>query len=446
MARATGWSSGRLRWPGSLRWRVALAVAATALLPLLTLSIALLLAIDRQEDAIIDDVLNRQMLHSIEVAPSQPEASRPNTPTMHLYRLPAGSLSETPPPELMPLAIGNYEMPVLGVDSHVAVRERDGVRYLLTYNAAEHEAHIAALSTVTMAGALAIAAITLVAVYFFAGRLTHRLGELAAAVGSPTPPARFTRPDMEDEVRAVAAALDLATARQQAAMAREREFTSNLSHELRTPLTAIRTDAELIAVTPGVSDKVRERAEAITAGVDRTTHLASSLLLLAREPRPHATESVNLRQAVLAAWAQLSAGSGTRLDCEIDAATAIEADPALFDVVLRNLLGNALQHGTAARAEQRAVLCRYADHTLEVRDFGPGIAEADLPHVFQRFHRGAGSRGHGLGLTLVQHVCDACGWRIAAANATGGGGLFRLHLSPPAARARHGQPGGYRLP
>ena len=416
----------------SLRWRIALAVAGIALLVILAQAVALLSALDEQEEAFIDDILNRQVLHSIEVARTHPLAAHPNTPRMRLYSQPASNPDDRPPPLLAKLGLGNHELHVDGIEYHVAVRDGDGVRYFLSYDVAEHEARMDTLPSMTLVGALAIAIVTLVAVYFLAGHLTRNLNQLASAVASPTPPPRFTQEHMEAEVRAVALALDAATARQQAALAREREFASNLSHELRTPLTAIRTDAELVAVTPGLPARAVERAEAIMSGVDRITDLASSLLLLARELRPQAAEAINLRRAVLDAWGTVACGDGAELECAVAADVTVVADPALLDVLLRNLLANALAHGAPGSGRAHPVVCSYRDEELAVRDFGPGIPEAELTQIFQRFQRGARSRGHGVGLALVERVCDACGWQVRAANEPDGGSCFRVRFASSA--------------
>jgi signal transduction histidine kinase len=100
----------------------------------------------------------------------------------------------------------------------------------------------------------------------------------------------------------------------------------------------------------------------------------------------------------------------------VPAAVAVQADPALLALVLRNLLDNALRYsGTGL------VHCLLVDTRLIVRDAGPGFTDADLGRVFDRFY--VGERGmHGLGLALVRHACEASGWRVSAANAVEGGG------------------------
>ena len=97
-------------------------------------------------------------------------------------------------------------------------------------------------------------------------------------------------------------------------------------------------------------------------------------------------------------------------------------DRALFDLVLRNLLDNALRY-----SEQGEITCTLEGSGLIVADCGPGFAEADLAHVFDRFYTGPRGR-HGLGLALVQHVCAASGWQVSAGNAATGGARVVVEL------------------
>ncbi|MGD9872213.1 MAG: sensor histidine kinase, partial [Thauera sp.] len=256
-----------------------------------------------------------------------------------------------------------------------------------------------------------------------AARLTRGLETLAERVEGERDGTPFARPGLDAELLAVARALDRAEARQATVLARERDFNANLSHELRTPLAGIRSDAEMLLTDAALSAKARRRAERIIATTDRTTTLAHSLLLLAREARPQAVEPVNLGAAVRDAWARLH-GAGAQVDAlaiDIDPTAEVAADPGLLALVLQNLLENALRHG-----EGRALEVALEGRRLEVRDRGPGFGTEEPMRSFERFRRGGGKPGHGLGLALVQHICTACGWTVHAANRPGGGACLTI--------------------
>jgi signal transduction histidine kinase len=276
----------------------------------------------------------------------------------------------------------------------------------------------------TISASVLLGAITLFVGYQLSGRLTGRLERLARRVESDVADS-LVEPGMERELFAVAEALDNSRQRQAAMLERERAFAANLSHELRTPLTGIRTDAEMLAALPDSSDLVARRANRIVSSVDRINGLATSLLLLAREAGPGRLEPVPLKAAIESVWASLLLANPKELvlQLEIPEAATVQADPALFDLVLRNLLDNALRYSEAG-----AVVCRLEEGRLTVRDAGPGFAEPDLARIFDRFFIGA--RGaNGIGLALVRHICDANGWTVSAANAPGGGGEVSIELS-----------------
>lgn len=404
-----------------MRFRVAIAVGALALLVILAQSIAMLSLFDDKEEELIENLITEQIAHSIAVWDQSPDAAYPHTPDMKLFRIARGE----PPPADLPeqasrLSIGNHEIYIDGREFHVAVRDDARARFVLLYDVDDHEQRLHGLEAITISAAVFLALLVLLLTYALAGRVVVRLERLARRVdqGAAGP---LVEPGMERELLAVAHALDAYRARQEAQLARERAFAANLSHELRTPLTAIRTDAEMLAAIPDLPVTVGKRALRMMAGVDRVTALAASLLVLARDARPGLPEKVLLHQAVLAVWADLSLAEPEeiRLHVEIPADAIVLADPSLLDLVLRNLLDNARRHTLAAGGGE--VFCRLSGSSLSVVDSGSGFAEADLGHVFERFYKGA-QGAHGLGLAIVLHVCEANGWLATACNAAGGGG------------------------
>lgn len=422
MALATN-SSAAERRP-SMRLRVAISLAALALLVLLSQSVAMIFLLDEKEEEFIENQISDQIEHSMAIWRHSPDAAFPNTPFMRLYRVGKGESNSTTVPVLFAdLKVGNHEVYQDGTEFHVAVREDDTGRYILAYDVNDHESRLNSLMLLTISASVLLGAITLFAGYQLAGRLTGRLERLARRVGNDVP-GSLVEPGMERELFAVAAALDLSRQRQAAMLERERAFAANLSHELRTPLTGIRTDAEMLAALPDAADLVARRANRIVSSVDRINGLATSLLLLAREPGPGRLEAVSLKAAVESVWTSLLLANpkGLALQLAIPETATVNADPALFDLVLRNLLDNALRYSEAG-----AVVCSLVAGRLTVRDAGPGFAEAELAHIFDRFFIGA--RGaNGIGLALVRHICSASGWAVSAANAPDGGGEVSVDL------------------
>lgn len=402
-----------------MRMRIAVSMSAALLLLILGQAIALLITYEEMEQDFIDEILGGQLAYSIEISRYSPELVLPNTPTMKLYRLVSGKpLPAVLPPALADFPVGNHEFREGDREYQVAVREADGSRFILLYDWSETEAREIAFSTVVIVSALCLCVLVMIMVYAIAGRLTLGLETLATRVVEGRGDTPFAKPDMELELLAVARALDATETRQAELLARERDFSANLSHELRTPLAGIRSDAEMLATNEALPDGVRRRAARIITATDSTTQLAETLLLLAREARPQLLEAVSLADATHCAWGGIQSQSNkpVKLELQIPESAVLRADSALLQIVLRNLLTNALRHG-----EGLGVSCVLQGSRLSVRDRGPGLPEGDPDQIFQRFHRRGQKPGHGLGLALVKHICTACGWSVLAFNRPGGG-------------------------
>jgi len=412
--------------------RIALSVTTAMLLLILGQALALLSMYEEMEQDFIDGILADQLAYSIEISRHSPELALPNTPTMKLYRLVLGEpLPEYLPPAFAGLPIGNHEIHAGGREYHVAVRDANGTRFILRYEESEHETRITAVRTVVIVVTLILCVLVLVLVNAIARRLTRGLETLAARVEQGSGDTAYAQPDMEQELLAVARALDTAETRKVEMLTRERDFSANLSHELRTPLAGIRSDAEMLATNEALSDGARRRAARIIATTDSATQLAESLLLLAREARPQLQESVGVADAIRCAWSgiQSQEAAPTRLELQIPESAVLQADPALVQLVLRNLLANALRHG-----EGMGVSCVLEGSRLSVQDRGPGLPEGDPNQIFQRFHRRGSKPGHGLGLALVKHICSACGWTVKACNRPGGGASIEVDFGAAASR------------
>lgn len=406
-----------------MRWRIAVAMAIVVLLVILAQATALLVMFEDKEEEFIDEILAQQITHSMQLWRSAPETAFPNTPDMQLYRIPFGKEPAEVPERYRNLPIGNHELHEGRREFHVAVRADDTARYVLIYDVQEHEDRIGDLKIILVTCAIPLTLVTLLLGYALSGRLAIQLEQLASRVawgGSSS----HVQAGMERELLDIARALDAAELRQTELLDRERDFTANIAHELRTPLTGIRTDAELLAALPDVSGRAQRRALRIIDSVDRISRLSTSLLVLAREAKPTLLEPLQLRAAIDAVVVDICGEGRGSVTNDVPTSVQVVADAALLDLVLRNLLDNAIRHAAGA-----PVVCRMAaagaEASLEVHDRGQGFAEEELPHVFDRFYRGVGGQ-HGLGLALVRHVCSACGWRVAAANLPGGGAVISV--------------------
>jgi two-component system, OmpR family, sensor histidine kinase MprB len=211
----------------------------------------------------------------------------------------------------------------------------------------------------------------------------------------------------------------------------QRQLVADASHELRTPVTSLRANIEVLQQSPSLSEGNRERLLSdVVEQLEELTTLINDVIQLARgdEP-PTVLEEVRFDHVVAEAIAQARRRAPYAHIGEDLRETLVLGDPQRLDRALRNLIDNALKFGPRDGPIDVALI----DGELTVRDHGPGIAAADMPHAFDRFYRGASARalpGSGLGLAIVRQVAEAHGGGVSAENAPGGGTLMRLRLSP----------------
>lgn len=222
-----------------------------------------------------------------------------------------------------------------------------------------------------------------------------------------------------------------------------RDFVANVSHELRTPLTAVRGYVE--ALMDGVADPTQSRTflETIARHTDRMERLVRDLLRLARlDAGQEILERVpcQVSDLVTGVEADLETaieGRSQRVAVDISAdAAVVSGDPAKLHDALRNLLENATNYSPEGGTITVAARRRGERIVMTVSDEGPGIPEADLPRVFERFYRADKARardrrdpgGTGLGLAIVKHLIELHGGTVSAANGPSRGAVLTVEL------------------
>ena len=208
----------------------------------------------------------------------------------------------------------------------------------------------------------------------------------------------------------------------------QRQLIADASHELRTPLASLRTNVEVLAGGKELAPDERARLLAdLTGQMEELSELVGDLVELDCDRRPAELEDVRLDELVAAVVERARVRApGVEFETELEPAV-VRAVPDRLGRAVSNLLDNAAKwSGGSGRVEVRV-----ADGEVVVRDHGPGIAEQDLPHVFDRFYRSTNARGlpgSGLGLAIVRQVAESHGGSATAENAEGRGARFRLKL------------------
>jgi two-component system, OmpR family, sensor histidine kinase MprB len=228
----------------------------------------------------------------------------------------------------------------------------------------------------------------------------------------------------------------------------QRQLVADASHELRTPVTSLRTNIELLlAGEHELSEAERRRMLAdVVEQSEELSLLVGDLIELARGDLPiESAEEVELDQ-VVAESVERARRNFPEIEFEAALApTVVQGVPERLGRAVNNLLDNAARHSPPAGT----VEVRVDPQGVTIRDHGPGIDEADLPHVFERFYRGAGSRGRqgsGLGLAIVRQVAEQHRGSVSAGNAPAGGAVFTLSLPVVPTGPDHGDPSGAGRP
>jgi two-component system sensor histidine kinase KdpD len=211
---------------------------------------------------------------------------------------------------------------------------------------------------------------------------------------------------------------------------------ASLGHDLRTPLTAIRVAATNLTESWLEAADRREQSQLILAEVERLSRLFQNIIEMARidagavstdARRAHPSEIIAAARDQVT---QALMGHPINVDVEPDA--PLQLDPMLAASALAHLLENAAQYAPPGSVIDVTARSTPDELTIAVRDRGPGIAAADLPHLFDRFYRGDAGRtrtsGTGMGLWIARGLLAAARGRVWAEPHSGGGALFTMIL------------------
>ncbi len=230
------------------------------------------------------------------------------------------------------------------------------------------------------------------------------------------------------EIAPLINALNEMLARLQEAMDRERQFSSHASHELRTPLSNIRLYTQLAMKAHDNASK-QQALENVILATDQSTHLIEQLLLLSKLPDEGKIQneaSIDISKLARQAVEQIQpAAKNKQILIELhglDTPLKLRSNRLLLHTMLRNLLDNAVRYAPSHSSIQLCAAPKDDQLTLSIIDQGPGIPDAKLEQVKQRFFRLAGQEinGCGLGLSIVEQAARHIGARFILHNRTDG--------------------------
>jgi two-component system, OmpR family, sensor histidine kinase MprB len=264
-----------------------------------------------------------------------------------------------------------------------------------------------------------------------------RLTEATEHVAVTRDLSRRIEPLGEDEIGRLAGsfnsmldALERSVSALDASVHAQRQLVADASHELRTPVTSLRTNIEILQHQGSFMSQEEQQGllSDVVEQIEELTLVINDLIDLARGEEPREDlEEVRLDLLVEEVVQRARRHSpATPLHAELDP-TLVTGVPARLERAVSNLIDNAVKYSPPEQPVEIALTAT----SLTVRDHGPGISDEDLPHIFDRFYRGAEARGRpgsGLGLAIVRQVAGQQSGTITAEAAPGGGTLMRLSL------------------
>ena len=254
-------------------------------------------------------------------------------------------------------------------------------------------------------------------VYMATRRMIHqlrRVGEAAARIDPNNLTQRLEVGGVAAEVAPLVRMFNVVLDRLERGFHVQQEFLATAAHELKTPITLMRGQIEL----DGAADRTM-----LLKDLDHMARYVQQLLHLAEtsEPQNYSIERVDIEQIAQSAVEQLSRPASSReisVEVACPGTAMVAADPGAIQVLIRNLLENAIHHSpTGSRVDVDVSQAR-----MLVRDYGPGIPEKDMPELFKRFWRGRHRRdeGAGLGLAICKQIADRHSWANSARNERAG--------------------------
>jgi heavy metal sensor kinase len=264
----------------------------------------------------------------------------------------------------------------------------------------------------------------------------------AGAIGVEQLHERVPVPPTHDEVAGLATTINAMLERIEDGVREKRRFLADASHELRTPLAVMRSEIEVSLRAGGIEPAAREVLASNAEEVERMSRIVDDLLTLARidEGRLELLRSRVDLGAVAADVAgslrPLAEAQGIPVTVSGDR-VEVDADPEHLRRAVRNLVENAVKYTGAGGRVDLEVWRRNGEAGLTVTDTGPGIPEALLERIFDRFVRADMARsrstgGSGLGLSITREIVEAHGGRVWAESTPGVGSAFSMGFPPSA--------------
>jgi len=249
--------------------------------------------------------------------------------------------------------------------------------------------------------------------------------------------AQLPLPVHYDEIYQLTASINALLERIEKGRTREKQITSDISHELRTPLTSIKGTLEVLIRKTREPKQYEAKIKQVIQEVDSMNHIINQLLYLSRLDSGNLSivkKTINLYSLLLSIANRSNLqlrDKQMEMHLEIPEDTVILSDFGLLEIIIGNLVSNAIKYGNV----QGKLICRWHEENrvLSIIDNGPGISQEHLPHIFERFYR-VDVQGRefvqstGLGLYIVKKLADIQNIQVVVESEINVGTKFDLHF------------------
>ncbi len=328
--------------------------------------------------------------------------------------------------ELIALTDGIHSLDTSGRTYKIAVDKRPGAWGYVFYDATPNPRENWLLAAFLAGLFTAFSVLALFLAHWSSDRVMKPVSDLARRIselGGHDHPEPLAPNYADDEVGALANALDEYADRLTALVERDKEFNADVSHELRTPLAVIKSATELLLAQPDINERTKTRLLRIERAARQSTELTQALLHLVRAERADRSTGEYFRvdkivEEVVDFKRNQLGRKPVEVRVHVDESFLVCAPEAVIAVALGNLIGNAFKY-----TPEGSVDVTVAGGRVVVEDTGPGLKDNELQRVFTRHYRGstATGKGSGLGLAIVQRFCELYDWEVRVEpRATGG--------------------------
>lgn len=427
------------------QWRFAKGLSGKLIrllvIQLMAISIAAMLGVYAAaqvlEKVLVREALEGEAEHFWALRAENPQQSLPDTNNMTGYHSIDGQVTHLPP-GLQPLVPGFYRVSLHDdVRSVVHVSEHNSERLYLVFDQV-HVSNLALLFGVAPLTAVLVVIYILVWVGFIRTNQaisplvslstklesfdfrSHRVSDLDLSE---------LEQESDSEITILVQAFKDFAERMDAMIQRERNFTRNASHELRTPVAVLRANLDLLRSREHDSQSRADITERMRRTVRDMEALLETLLLLARESESRLQWGVVSLNEIVAYQLDLAgkahAREGVRACMSQRCELQTSAPEKVLAIVFANLLRNAFTY-----TEQGEVRVEVLKHAIAIQDTGCGMSETDLNRAFEPFYRGQGvaTEGYGLGLALVNRLCQRFAWRVEVDSELNAGTRITVHF------------------